>query len=263
MSNVFARKRHPISPNAPATIDENKSLHISTESATSPLPSPPHLSPPSNGNDESLIESHHDKADQSGVYGQSSMVAADGLTIRSVCSWDIKVGPVKKHLVGGVMVPGLRNAVAFLNQKTRRVSIEVRSPPPAPSTAAAAAGKSNVEQAVKESISSIDNDNDEIHLGNEDAVILKLFKKRRKGRHYLSGTMSEDLDDDASFAGQSVSSGRCSARSIGSRFIFGKATSGKLAILFPQTILAALDLFGCSSFACRLIIELVFLVGFG
>lgn len=52
-----------------------------------------------------------------------------GMHVRSMRTWDTKMPPTKKHIVGGHLVPTVRGTVRFLAQKPRRVSIEVHGPP--------------------------------------------------------------------------------------------------------------------------------------
>jgi hypothetical protein len=52
-----------------------------------------------------------------------------GMFVRSVRTWDVKMPPTKKHMVGGHLVPTVRGKVQFMAQKPRRISIEIHGPP--------------------------------------------------------------------------------------------------------------------------------------
>lgn len=54
---------------------------------------------------------------------------APPIVVRNMKVWDVKMPPVKKHVVSGHMVPTVRGAARLFIQKRRRVSIEIHGPP--------------------------------------------------------------------------------------------------------------------------------------
>jgi hypothetical protein len=52
-----------------------------------------------------------------------------GMFVRSMLTWDVKMPPKKKHMVGGYLVPTVRSKVQFMARKHRRISIEIHGPP--------------------------------------------------------------------------------------------------------------------------------------
>ena len=61
--------------------------------------------------------------------------SADGAAIARAWSiraalgpWDIKMPPVRKHMVAGHLVPALGSTRRFFSQKHRRVALEILSP---------------------------------------------------------------------------------------------------------------------------------------
>jgi hypothetical protein len=52
----------------------------------------------------------------------------EAIVVRSMKVWDVKMPPMKKHMVSGHLVPTMRGAARFI-QRQRRISIEVHGPP--------------------------------------------------------------------------------------------------------------------------------------
>jgi hypothetical protein len=91
--------------------------------------------------------------------------------------WDIRMPPVKKHMMGGHMVPTMRSTVAFWSQKHRRVSMEIRGPP------------DDAEGNVKPSAAGLKRKN----LEDNEFVVVRILKES-KGQ----GDHDSDDDDDQS-----------------------------------------------------------------
>ena len=53
----------------------------------------------------------------------------EAVVVRSMRVWDVKMPPLKKHMVSGHMVPTMRGAARMFIQKNRRLCIEVHGPP--------------------------------------------------------------------------------------------------------------------------------------
>jgi hypothetical protein len=60
---------------------------------------------------------------------RAGAVDTSGMLVRSMRTWEVKMPPIKKHMVGGHLIPTVRGAVQFLAQRSRRVSIEIHGPP--------------------------------------------------------------------------------------------------------------------------------------
>ena len=58
-----------------------------------------------------------------------SSATGAGTVVKSMKVWDVRMPPIKKHMVSGHLVPTVRGAARLFIQKHRRVSIEVHGPP--------------------------------------------------------------------------------------------------------------------------------------
>jgi hypothetical protein len=50
------------------------------------------------------------------------------MNLRSARAWNVRMPPVKKHMVAGHLVPNVRQAIGIFQQKRRHIRIEVRGP---------------------------------------------------------------------------------------------------------------------------------------
>jgi hypothetical protein len=66
--------------------------------------------------------------DESSAHDEGHQSSASGMFVRSMRTWDVKMPPKKKHMVGGHLVPNLIGKVQFMAQRTRRISIEIHGP---------------------------------------------------------------------------------------------------------------------------------------
>lgn len=168
--SIFPRhKWSSPSKTPPATIDEKHSLRVEG------LPIE--------------AESAHDLllADD---LDEAFRLTSSGMRVHSMRLYTVKLGPCKKHMVQGHLIPTVRSAVGFLQFKSRRISIEVQGPPDM--------------EPKKEGPS------ERTELTDAEAVNLRIFKRRRKG---APDTPKSADDDDVSVAssvgGSTTGDGTC------------------------------------------------------
>ena len=97
------------------------------------------------------------------------------MNLRSARSWHVRIPPIKKHMVGGHLVPTVRNALGFFAQPKRLIRVEVRSG------------------------STADKDNDDDTLHDDDAILFRILRK-------IKGSSEDDdeEEEDHSMVGASV-----------------------------------------------------------
>jgi hypothetical protein len=115
--------------------------------------------------------------------------------------WDVSMGPFKKTIVGGVLVPNALSPVQFLRWSKRRIALELYGEPSPPATeivTTAAPGGSGGEEG------------DKFQFADSDVLYLRIYKqdrahKRRRRKFRLgggggkeAGHSGDDEDDDMS-----------------------------------------------------------------
>jgi hypothetical protein len=123
--------------------------------------------------------------------GQSS----SGVLARSVLTWDVKMPPTKKHMVGGHLVPTVRGKVQFMSQKTRRISIEIHG------SHLDKPDESSVKQTTMQGLfqsETHDSAIDKEFLQDNEAVFFRVLKEAKGSRHHSHG------HDDSSSTGSSA-----------------------------------------------------------
>lgn len=155
---MFSKKTKLGSPKpfSPATIDERHSFNAALEQQEEAPPI------------SSLL-----------VTPKDATSLSTGLTVHAMRLWDIKMGPIKKHMVGSRLVPTVRQ-VAFFNNKIRKISVEIQGPP-------TSADKTPPQLQT---------------LQDGQVVFLRVFKRSRRGATTPSAATEngDDDDDDMSVA---------------------------------------------------------------
>jgi hypothetical protein len=110
--------------------------------------------------------------------------SSSGMCVRSMRTWDVKMPPTKKHMVGGYLVPNLRGKVQFMSQKTRRISIE-----------------SPISQTMQGLLlgEKFDSDLEKESLNGNEAVVFRVLKEA-KGSH-RNGHIHDDSSTESSVQG--------------------------------------------------------------
>jgi len=123
-----------------------------------------------------------------------------GMTVHRMRTWDVKMSPFKKSMVGGHLVPTVKGAVHMFIRKKRRVSIEVRGPTTEADVSAGGGGR---RERKKKPTSpgkgdgaggAIDGAATTTELADDEVLFLRVFKRRKNGdRHDQGG--DGDADD--------------------------------------------------------------------
>jgi hypothetical protein len=96
------------------------------------------------------------------------------MTLKAERSWEVKLPPVKKHMVGGKLLPTVRGAFSFA-QKKRFLALEIRSSEEEP------------QQVSHDLLSS---------LQDGDEILVRILKKRKQWGFSRDNDDSSDDDDD-------------------------------------------------------------------
>jgi len=103
---------------------------------------------------------------------------------------DIKMPPIKMHMLSGHMVPSLGSTMRFLKQKHRLVALEIIEP---------------FDDGANQLTVAWDPENEMLH--DKDQVVLRFFRKRKQKQFFMKkqkkmfglgghDDQSEDDDDD-------------------------------------------------------------------
>jgi len=96
------------------------------------------------------------------------------MTLKAERSWEVKLPPVKKHMVGGKLLPTVRGAFSFA-QKKRFLALEIR-------------GSEEEPQQVSHDLLS--------SLQDGDEILVRILKKRKQWGFSRDNDDSSDDDDD-------------------------------------------------------------------
>jgi len=179
----------------PPTIDENKSLLDSPGMQT-----PVSLFSPG-ANDDALL------VNLSASRGALS-TSATGMTVRSMRQWDVRMGPIKKHVVAGRLMPTVTGTMSkLLLQKKRRITLEVHRPETATKTSDTP--RKSILDVWKKPGASNDVDlslTDATYLGDTDEVIIRIFKRVKGSGKQSDASVGGDADDhsESSYGSTSV-----------------------------------------------------------
>jgi hypothetical protein len=124
--------------------------------------------------------------------------SSSGMCVRSMRTWDVKMPPTKKHMVGGYLVPNLRGKVQFMSQKTRRISIEIHGPP---QSHLGTPHESPISQTMQGLLlgEKFDSDLEKESLNGNEAVVFRVLKEA-KGSH-RNGHIHDDSSTESSVQG--------------------------------------------------------------
>jgi hypothetical protein len=122
-----------------------------------------------------------------------------GMFVRTVLTWDVKMPPTRKHMVGGHLVPTVKGKVRFMSQKTRRISIEIHGPS---QSHLDTPNESSVKHTMMQGLlrgetpeSSLDKD----LLHKNEAVFFRILKEAKGSRRHGHG--HDDSSTESSVQG--------------------------------------------------------------
>jgi hypothetical protein len=125
--------------------------------------------------------------------------SSSGMCVRSMRTWDVKMPPTKKHMVGGHLVPNLIGKVQFMSQKTRRISIEIHGPP---KSHLGTPHESPISQTMMQGLlrdEKFDSDLEKESLQNNEAVFFRVLKEAKGSHRYGHG--NDDSSTESSVQG--------------------------------------------------------------
>jgi hypothetical protein len=135
-----------------------------------------------------------------------SMVPAEGhslsgMFVRSMLTWDVKMPPKKKHMVGGYLVPTVRSKVQFMAQKNRRISMEIHGPSESHlDTPSESFVKHTMMQGLLQGETAVPGMEKEL-LHDNEAVFFRVLKEAKGSRRRGHGHGHDDSSNGSSVQG--------------------------------------------------------------
>ena len=120
---------------------------------------------------------------QDSLLANTATKTSQGLhyTLHSMRFWDVRMPPVKKHMVQGYLLPTLKGAVSRVFSNQRRISVEVYRPSeitPANINTDASTVQTQLFHQLLKGISSYDVIAQEPKLQNDDICVLRVLKPK-------------------------------------------------------------------------------------
>jgi hypothetical protein len=135
-----------------------------------------------------------------------------GMLARSMSTWEVKMPPTKKHMVGGHLVPTVRGKVQFLAQRPRRISVEIHGPP---QSHLDTPNESPIKHTMMQELlrgETPASDMEKEFLNDNEAVFFRILKEAKGSHRHGHGSGHDDSNDSSS--GSSIQGGHAGTYTI-------------------------------------------------